>query len=95
METFLLRLDELADKDLNKMLIEELYDNGENTFDKNIGGTRTRVNSLYKIIQSGREIEALEQVIKASKVSNKNPQAILDAKDLLSRIKLGTFRYHR
>lgn len=38
MEAFLLRIDELDDDLLKTKLIEEIYDNGENTFDKEISG---------------------------------------------------------
>ena len=89
MEAFLLRLDELEDKNLKSKLIEEIYDNGENTFDKKIGGTRTRVNSLYRIITGNRVVDALESVIKSDRVSKENPQAITDAQDLLKKIEKG------
>lgn len=93
MEAFLLRIDELVDDNSKAKLIEEIYDNGENTFDKDLSGTRTRVNSLYRIIKAGREIEALKKVIQSDRVAKENPQAIIDAKDLLIRIKSGDFKY--
>ena len=68
MEEFLLRVDELDDDLLKNKLIEEIYDNGENTFDKEISGTRTRVNALYRIIKAGRVIEALEIAINSKRL---------------------------
>ncbi|MFL8675128.1 hypothetical protein [Clostridioides sp. GD02404] len=93
MEKFLLRLDELENKELKVKFTKEIYDSKNNTFDKGLGGTRIRVNCLHKIIKAGREIEALEQVVNSDRVAKQNPEAINVAKDLLNRIKNGTFKY--
>jgi len=92
MEAFLLRINELRDDLLKTKLVEEIYNNGENTFDKNIGGTRTRVNCLAKIIEAGRVEEALKIVIDSDRVKKENPDAFYCAKDLLRRIQSGEFK---
>jgi hypothetical protein len=89
MEAFLIRIDELRDNIQRTKLIEEIYDNGENAFDRDIGGTRTRVNSLKRIIEAGRVNEALEEVIKSNRVTRENPEAVKRAKDLLEIIESG------
>ncbi len=92
METFLLRLNELENVDSKRKLIDEIFNNGNNTFDAKISGTQTRVCSLYRIINSDREIEALKIVIASNRVARKNPQAVIAAKDLLRRIENEEFR---
>jgi len=92
MEAFLLRIDELDDDLLKTKLIEEIYDNGENTFDKEISGTRTRVNALYRIIKAGRGIEALEIATNSKRLKKEFPEAASQAKDLLDRINTGRFK---
>lgn len=72
-------------------MIEEIYDNGENTFDKEIGGTRTRVNALYRIIKADRIIEALEVAANSKRLRKEFPEAAREAKDLLDRINTGRF----
>ncbi|MDD4591706.1 MAG: hypothetical protein PHG06_14945 [Parabacteroides sp.] len=89
MEAFLLRFDELEDKDKKTKLIDEIYDHGRNA-DENLRGTKTRVNALHRIIKAGREMEALETVINSNKVDK---EAVSIAKDLLSRINSGDFIY--
>ena len=91
MEAFLLRMDELQDKLLKKKLIEEIYDNGENTFDKKIGGTITRVNCLLRIIEAGRVVEALEIVASSKYLLKINPYPVSEAKSLLKRINDGEY----
>ncbi|WP_035287996.1 hypothetical protein [Clostridium sp. KNHs214] len=66
MEAFLLRIDDLRDDVLKTKFIEEIYNNGQG-FDKDESGTRTRVNSLLRIIEGDRVIEALEVVINSSR----------------------------
>ncbi len=91
MEAFILRIDELEDRLLKTKFVEEIYDNGENASDKNIGGTRTRVNSLYRIIKSNRVVEALEVATNSERLNREFPEAADEARDLLKRIRSGEF----
>ena len=89
-EAFLLRIHELKDEVFKTKLIEEIYNNGE-AFDDKESGTRTRVNSLWRIIESGRTIQALEVAAKSSRLKNDFFDAYETANDLLKRIKTGEF----
>lgn len=90
MEAFLLRIDELRDPIKKTKLIEEIYNDGQ-SFDKEEGGTRTRVNCLFRIIEAGRVIEALEVAVASERLGNDFPDAAFQAEDLLKRIKSGKF----
>jgi hypothetical protein len=88
METFLHRINELRDRLQKTKLVEEIYNNGKNTFDRDIGGTVTRVNSLKRLIEGGRVKEALEKVIYSK---TNNPDAVEKANNLLKKIESGEF----
>lgn len=90
MEAFLLRIDELHDPYKKTKLIEEIYNNGKG-FDKEEGGTRTRVNCLFRIIEAGRVIEALDVAVASARLRNDFRDASNQAEDLLKRIKSGEF----
>lgn len=90
MEAFLLRIDELRDDVKKTHLIKEIYSNGGNA-DKDESGTRTRVNSLWRIINSGRIIQALEIAANSDRLKNEFRDAYVTANDLLTRIKSGEF----
>jgi len=92
MEAFILRIDELRGDVLKTKLVEEIYDNGENTFDKDIGGTRTRVNALYRIIKAGRINEVLKLASNSIKLNKDFPEAAKEASYLLKRIETGEFK---
>lgn len=88
MRAFLLRWDELQDEEKRKMLIHEIYNGGKGP-DKNYDGTKTRVNSLYRIIRSGRAIEAMEQVIMSDKLNEDFMEEYCAIKKMLVEIKKG------
>jgi hypothetical protein len=90
MEAFILRFDELQDEIKKMYMITEIYDNGDGP-DKDEGGTRTRVNSLLRIIESGRIIEALEVAAESSRLMTDFPNAVRTAIELLNRINNGSF----
>ena len=90
MEAFLLRIDELKDESRKTKLIEEIYDNGNNA-DRDEHGTRTRVNSLWRIIESGRVIQALETAAVSDRLNKDFRDAYDTASNLLLRIKNGDF----
>ncbi|QGT99513.1 hypothetical protein SYNTR_0920 [Candidatus Syntrophocurvum alkaliphilum] len=88
MEAFILRINELKDSVSKTKFIEEIYNDGDNEFDKEISATRTRVNCLLRIIESGRAIEALEVVVN-SKLNKQFPEAVYEAEKLSRRIRNG------
>lgn len=90
MEAFTLRYDELQDEIKKKYMITEIYNNGDGP-DKDEGGTRTRVNSLLRIIEAGRIIEALKVVADSNRLKFDFPNAVKTATELLSRISKGEF----
>ncbi len=89
-EAFLIRIDELQDEIKKTHLVEEIFNNGEG-FDKEECGTRTRVNSLWRIIRAGRIMQALELAANSSRLHREFPEAANAARDLLSRIENGSF----
>ena len=91
MEAFLLRISELEDDGRKSKLVEEIYDNGENAFDKDESGTRTRVNCLWRIIKAGRAVQALEVAANSNRLKKDFYDAFKIANDLLKRIKNGEF----
>lgn len=88
MRTFLLRWDELQDKEKRKMLINEIYNGGEGP-DSDYNVTKVRVNSLYRIIRSGRAIEAMDKVIMSDKLNEDFMEDYCAVKRLLMEIKKG------
>lgn len=56
--------------------------------DKDLGGTRTRVNALLRIIRDGKIIEALEYIIASDRLNNKEPRSVEMAKEALKVIKI-------
>ena len=91
MEAFIVRKEAHMDSLAKRKLIEEIYNDGDNTFDKGIDATRTRVNSLIRIIRSGRASEALEIASLSDRLHKEFPEAAETAGDLLLRIDLGKF----
>ncbi|BAL01356.1 hypothetical protein OBV_41570 [Oscillibacter valericigenes Sjm18-20] len=89
-EAFLLRIDEIQDPVKKTYFIKEIYNNGNNA-DKDESGTRTRVNSLWRIIESGRTLQVLEIAANSDRLRNDFRDAYETANDLLNRIKTGEF----
>lgn len=56
-------------------LIQEYFNNQVGTYDKDAGGTRTRVNSVIRIIKADKVIYALE------KIDGTNPLVLPEAAD--------------
>lgn len=90
MEAFLMRIDELKDDVKKAQLVKEIFDKGGNA-DREEGGTRTRVNSLWRIIDSGRAVQALEIAANSDRLKNDFYDAFETANDLLKRIKSSEF----
>lgn len=91
MEVLIVRFNELEDDVKRKYLINEIYDNG-NGPDKKESGTRTRVNSLFRIIESNRVVDTLEVAVKSDRLKYDFPEAYKTAIDLLGRITSGEFK---
>jgi hypothetical protein len=87
MEAFILRMDELQDEVKKTYLIAEIFNNG-NGPDKNERSTRTRLDCLFRIIESDRITEVLEIASTSSKI---DPQAAKTAHELLRKIKAKIF----
>lgn len=90
MRDLLNRIDELDDKDSKTKLIEEYFNNQVGTYDKNIGGTRTRVNSAIRIIKA----EKVEYVLSMINGSDERviPEAVQMAKQTLADIYTGKIK---
>ena len=74
-----------TDKDFKKTFIQNIYNNGKGP-DKNETGTNVRVNSLMRIINGGRIIEALKKITDSARVKKDFPQAVVEAKILLNKL---------
>lgn len=87
MADLLTRINELDDKVLKEKLIQEYFENQKYFSDKDLGGTRTRINAAIRIIKAEKVIYALEQI------NGQNPRALAEAveksKDTLIKINNG------
>lgn len=54
--------------------------------DKNINGTRTRLNALIRIIKRNKAKEALVYIIKSERINKNNPESIKIAIETLRKI---------
>ena len=68
-EEILLNINKLTAREEKSKLIKKYFENQEGYFDKNIGGTRTRVYSVIKIIEENNVEYVLNKIIKSKKVS--------------------------
>lgn len=87
------RIEELDDRNLKSKLIEEYFENQLGTYDKNIGGTRTRVNSAIRIIKSEKVLYALG-LIDGSSI-RVLPEAVAKANDTIRKIESGEIQLPR
>lgn len=90
MSDLLGRISELDDRDQKKKLIEEYYENQIGTYDKNMGGTSTRVNSAIRIIAADKVVYALSKIDGSD--SRVLAEAVENAKDTIQKIKSGTIK---
>ena len=70
-EYVLLNIDDMEDMDFKNKVINKQFQEQKGFSDKDISGTRTRVNALLRIIYANKIIYALEQI-------NKDDPRILD-----------------
>lgn len=81
------RINELDDRNSKNKLIEEYFNNQIGTYDKHIGGTRTRVNSAIRIIKAEKVLYAL-RLIDGSDI-RVLPEAVVNAKETIRKIENG------
>lgn len=84
MEDLLKRISELEDRFKKNKLIEEYYKNQKGTYDREIGGVRTRVNSAIRIIKADKVIYALSLIDGSN--SKVLPEAVEKAKETIRKI---------
>lgn len=84
------RISELEDNETKKKIITEYYENQVGTYDKNFDGTRTRVNSIIRIIKADKVVYALEKVDGLD--SRVLPEAVEKAKDTIKKIQSGEIK---
>ena len=73
-----------------KKLVEIIYNNDKT--DADIRWTRTRVNALFRIIENGREIEALQKVVNSAKTAKLHPESLIIAENILKSLKYASFQ---
>ena len=81
-EEILLNINKLTAREEKSKLIKKYFENQEGYFDKNIGGTRTRVYSVIKIIEENNVEYVLNKIIKSKKASS---DIITKAKKILEQ----------
>ncbi len=87
MSDLLARIKELDDRVLKNKLIEEYHSNQYGYFDKDIGGTRTRVNAAIRIIKAEKVLYALERINGSNPLVL--PEAVTKAKETIMKAKTG------
>ena len=65
-------------------LAEVIFKNDKT--DSDIQGTKTRVNSLFRIIENGRGVEALKKVVESNKIEKLHPESKIIAKNILKSL---------
>ncbi|WP_433745143.1 hypothetical protein [Falsibacillus pallidus] len=75
-----------SDKNYKNNFIETIFH--QQGRDKDLGGTRTRVNAVMRIIKSNQAKEALEYVVHSSRLEIGEPKAVQKAQDALTNISL-------
>lgn len=87
MADLLCRISELDDKELKKELIQEYYEAQIGTYDKNVDGTRIRVNAAVRIIRGDKVIYALSLIDGSD--PRVRPEAVEKAEDTIRKIESG------
>ncbi len=90
MADLLTRIKELDDKVLKSKLIDEYHSCQRGYYDKDTGGTRTRVNAALRIIKSEKVLYALEQIDGSD--PRVLPEAVTKAKETIVKIQSGELR---
>ena len=74
-----------SDKGYKLEFVKQIFRESER--DSDLGGTRTRVNALIRIIERHELIEALEYVIGSDNINRSDPDAVQTAKQTLQKLK--------
>lgn len=75
----------LSDKAYKLEFIQKIFhDCGR---DKDLGGTRTRVNALIRIINRGELIEALQYIMDSDNINRSEPEVVKTASRTLQKLK--------
>ena len=75
-----------SDKDFKAAFIKQIFrDRGR---DSDLGGTRTRVNALMRIIERRKLIEALEYIVASDSINKNDPNAIRSAVQMINKFKM-------
>jgi hypothetical protein len=90
MADLLTRIKELDDKVSKSKLIEEYHSNQQGYYDKDTGGTRTRVNAAIRIIKAEKVMYALEQIDGSD--PRVLPEAANKAKETIMKIHTGELK---
>lgn len=72
------------DKVYRNEFVKKVY-NGSGR-DKDLNGTRTRVNAVRRIIRRRELIKALEYIIESERISKDDPKSIVNARQALKKI---------
>ncbi|MGL4876116.1 MAG: hypothetical protein ACRC30_15865 [Clostridium sp.] len=73
----------LEDKEEKRKIIEEIF---QNSNDRYITGTRTRVNALLKIVQADRVNDGLNDILKSKRAKDMYPDALKEMKRILENL---------
>lgn len=80
-------INELDDKGLKGNLIEEYHSHQRGYYDRDIGGTKTRVNASIRIIKANKVLCALERI--GGSDLRVRSEAVTRAEETIRKIKTG------
>lgn len=90
MESLLTKIKDLDDKVLKSKLIEGFHSSQYGYYDKDMGGTRTRINSAVRIIKADKVLYVLEKIDGSNPLVL--PEAVMKAKETVMKIREGKLR---
>lgn len=90
MADLLTRIKELDDRTLKNKLIDEYHLRQLGFYDKDLGGTRTRVNAAVRIIKSENVLYALEKIDGSD--PRVLPESVSKAKETIIEIQSGRLK---
>jgi hypothetical protein len=73
------------DKGYKAAFVQQIF--RESGRDSELGGTRTRVNALLRIMERHELIKALEYVIGSDNINRNEPDAVKNARQTLNKLK--------
>lgn len=91
---FLMRKEQWENPETKQSFIRYMFTEcGDGVCDKDIAGTRTRVNAIIRIIESRKVEDALELVLEADDSKLGCTESKVNAKETLARLRDGRIRY--